>query len=196
MSSTSSTTRGRLTDDRVAEVYDHVLRLLVANGYDNLTMDAVAQAASCSKATLYRQWGGKADLVVGALQCHDDRDDPALLDTGALASDLRAWADRVDDGDLDNGLLVAVVRACATDPELAASVRERILDQSRSGLLAVVDRAVERGEIAADHPAIPHLMTVVGAPFTLRQILEGRPVDAAYLRSYVDAVVLPALGVS
>ena len=57
----------RLSDSREAEVLDLALDLLARNGYGNLTMDAVAAAAHTSKATIYRQWGGKAGLVSAAL---------------------------------------------------------------------------------------------------------------------------------
>jgi AcrR family transcriptional regulator len=44
------------------------LELLAEIGYDQLTMDAVAARAHCSKATIYRRWPGKAELVTTAVR--------------------------------------------------------------------------------------------------------------------------------
>ena len=42
------------------------LQLLQEHGYDRLTVDAVAAAARASKATVYRRWPSKAELVLAA----------------------------------------------------------------------------------------------------------------------------------
>ena len=65
--SDSTATRPRVEGDREQEILDATLDVLADVGYDRLTMDAVAQRARASKATLYRRWNGKARLVVDAL---------------------------------------------------------------------------------------------------------------------------------
>ena len=60
---------------------------------------------------------------------------------------------------------------------------------------AVVDRAVLRGEVAPDCPALRHVDLVLMAPFVLRTLVDDHPADDAYLTDYLDAVLLPALGV-
>jgi AcrR family transcriptional regulator len=66
------------------------LDLLVESGYDQLTMDAVAGRARCSKATIYRRWPGKAELVVTAVRRHAGDPAPAVPDTGTLRGGLLA----------------------------------------------------------------------------------------------------------
>src|ERR1700740_598608 len=51
---------------REAELLAVTLRLLQEHGYDGLTVDAVASAARASKATVYRRWPSKAELVLAA----------------------------------------------------------------------------------------------------------------------------------
>ena len=68
MAEAATVRRSRITPEREAELYAAVLDLLREVGYDALTMDAVAARTRSSKATLYRQWGGKAKLVVRALR--------------------------------------------------------------------------------------------------------------------------------
>ncbi|CAM5422282.1 TetR/AcrR family transcriptional regulator OS=Streptomyces alboniger OX=132473 GN=CP975_14595 PE=4 SV=1 [Streptomyces alboniger] len=60
--------RSRITPEREAELYTAVLDLLREVGYDALTMDAVAARTRSSKATLYRQPGGKPELVAKAVR--------------------------------------------------------------------------------------------------------------------------------
>ncbi len=52
---------------RTDAILDSALELMAATGYDRLTMDAVASRAGASKATIYRRWPGKSELVTAAL---------------------------------------------------------------------------------------------------------------------------------
>src|SRR5919199_170618 len=66
-----------------------ILRLLADVGYGALTMDAVAAQAGVGKATIYRRWRTKEDLVVDTIaELHHL--DSAPPDTGSLEGDLRA----------------------------------------------------------------------------------------------------------
>src|SRR4051812_13391113 len=82
--------RPRIEGDREAEILAATLDLLATAGYDRLTMDAVAAAAKASKATLYRRWSTKAELVIDALQRTGDALHVADPDTGHLRDDLVA----------------------------------------------------------------------------------------------------------
>ena len=62
------------------------LELLAEIGYDKLTIDAVAERAHASKATIYRRWSNKAELVVEALGTQQPNFE--VLDTGSLEGDL------------------------------------------------------------------------------------------------------------
>src|SRR3954470_22028186 len=80
--------RPRIEGDREVEILDAAIEVLADVGYDRLTMDAVAQRAKASKATLYRRWTSKAKLVVEALA--QQKNTPEIPDTGDLRSDLVA----------------------------------------------------------------------------------------------------------
>lgn len=157
-------------------------------------MDAVAQRAHTSKATIYRQWGGKPGLVAASLR--DVKDDDGDFDTGSLRGDLTALAEAIGEVAARNGpLFAAVSHAVLSDPALAAALRECLLEPGYAKLRTVLDRAVSRGEIEAAAPAIAEVPNLFFQAIVGRQVLEGRPVDAGYLVGLVEAVVLPALGV-
>src|ERR671938_713381 len=65
-----------------------ILRLLAEVGYGALTMDAVASEARVGKATIYRRWRTKQDLVVDTIS-ELNRAEAVAPDTGSLEDDLR-----------------------------------------------------------------------------------------------------------
>src|SRR5438270_13606031 len=66
-----------------------ILCLLAEVGYGALTMDAVAAEAGVGKATIYRRWRTKEDLVVDTISdLH--RGEALPPDTGSLEGDLRS----------------------------------------------------------------------------------------------------------
>src|SRR5689334_11946810 len=93
--------RGRSRDDsRDPQILQATAQLLAEVGYDRLTMDAVAARAHAGKATLYRRWSSKGELVVDALGCAAHGETPeAAPDTGSLRGDLEALVKARDVGD-------------------------------------------------------------------------------------------------
>src|SRR3712207_2742373 len=66
-----------------------ILRLLAEVGYSALTMDAVAAEAGVGKATIYRRWRTKEELVVDTVS-ELNREFAVPADTGSVEGDLRA----------------------------------------------------------------------------------------------------------
>ncbi|MBC7632667.1 TetR/AcrR family transcriptional regulator [Aeromicrobium sp.] len=186
----------RLSAERLDELYTGTLKIVSMRGFDNLTMDEIAAATKCSKATLYRQWGSKASLVVQALQC-TAQSRLELADTGSLRGDLRHMFAVRDRGDNDDGtqLMGAILHAMKQDPELAAAVRQEILQPIHERIGTLLQRAINRGEIAEDSPGIPHVNLALMAPFVLQVALTGVEPDDEFLYGYIDGLVLPALGI-
>ncbi|MFJ8142798.1 TetR/AcrR family transcriptional regulator [Streptomyces sp. NPDC096013] len=186
----------RIAPGRLAELYESVLDLLREVGYDALTMEAVAARTKCSKATLYRQWSGKADLVAQAVR-HDTpngaRGDAA--DTGSLKGDLYALTLCRDDARIErnSALMRGLTMAIHSEPEVRDAFRKHVIDRAQEDLRGVLRRAVARGEVHADNQAVDYIMhTLIGA-FVSRRSVEGEAPTQAFLFSYIDAVVLPAL---
>lgn len=193
---TATVRRSRITPEREAELYAAVLDLLREVGYDALTMDAVAARTRSSKATLYRQWGGKAELVVRAMR-HSKPGGIADVDTGSLRGDLRALVAREDDCGMEqnSALMRALAMAVHTNPDLRQAFKELLVEPEMMEFKRVLGRAVERGEIRPDNPALDYIVHMLVGAFATRALIDDLPPTQQFLRSYIDAVVLPALGV-
>ncbi|ORT56610.1 TetR/AcrR family transcriptional regulator [Streptomyces sp. CB03238] len=193
---TAAARRSRISPDREMELYGAVLDLLREGGYDAVTMEGVAARTKCGKATLYRQWKTKSQLVTAAL----DKSRCSLftgIDTGSLAGDLRAAAvAAADRRGRDTELMEAVGQAYLQHPDLRRALRETVINPEVAALDAMLRRGVERGEIAADNPAIAFVAPGFLGVLRIERLFEDRFGGDDALPAYVEAVILPALGIA
>ncbi|MDT0395331.1 MULTISPECIES: TetR/AcrR family transcriptional regulator [Streptomyces] len=196
MSETATVRRSRITPEREAELYGAVLDLLREVGYDAVTMDAVAARTRSSKATLYRQWGGKAELVVRAMRSQKPGG-IADIDTGTLRGDLHAIVGREDDCVMEQNaaLMRALAMAVHMNDDLRQAFKELLVEPEMEEFRRIVRRAVDRGEIRPDNPALEFMVHMLVGAFATRTLIDDLPPTQEFLASYIDAVVLPALGV-
>ncbi|MDI2127257.1 TetR/AcrR family transcriptional regulator [Yinghuangia seranimata] len=184
--------RSRLTSERTAEVLDAVVDILREVGYEALTMDAVAARAKSSKATLYRQWQNKTNLVIAAM--HRAKPVSLTVDTGSLVGDLHAIARSLARfAQPDGELLTAMGHAVMKNPELGDAMREQLIRPEREAFEDLVRRAIDRGELAHRPAATEHCGPILVQQVIHRPVCEGHPVDEDFLISVVDTVILPAL---
>jgi AcrR family transcriptional regulator len=193
----SATRRTRLTPERERELFAAVVELLREVGYEALTMDAVAARTRSSKATLYRQWKGKPELVATALR-HSKSVSTADIDTGSLSGDLHEIIRCHDEAETkrDQELMRGLAHAAFQNEDLFRALRELLIEPELESFRALVQRAVDRGELAADNPArdfVPHML--FGGALA-RPIIEGVDADPEFSHKYIDAVVVPALRLS
>ncbi|AXG81312.1 TetR/AcrR family transcriptional regulator [Streptomyces paludis] len=190
---TTQPRRSKITPEREQEFYEAALDLLREDGYEALTMEGVAARSRCGKSTLYRQWGTKQRLVAAALRgtrCVRLAD----IDTGTLEGDLRAVARSAAlFSARDTSLTHALGHAVLQNPELLRALREALIEPEIAAINAMVRRAVERGEIAADNPAAEFVSVQLSGVIRARPMLEGLPADEAYLTRFIQASILPAL---
>ncbi|MEV7084979.1 TetR/AcrR family transcriptional regulator [Streptomyces sp. NPDC093085] len=186
--------RSKITPERELELFEAVVELLKEGGYSALTMEGVAARSRCGKSTLYRQWGTKPLLVAAALR-GTRRVRLGDIDTGTLEGDLRAavraGADRAG---RDTALVHAVSHAALHNPELLRALREALMEPEIAAVDAMVERAVTRGELAPGNPAAEFLAVQLLGVLRARPTMEGRYADEAYLTRFLEAVVLPGLG--
>jgi AcrR family transcriptional regulator len=187
----SATVRRRVVGDREREILDATLTVLAETGYDRLTMDAVAAEAKASKATLYRRWSSKPQLVVDAVCSHKEH--PPTPDTGTLRGDLlAAYCGLGGLGDARSmAVLAAVVTAMARDAEFAEIYRRDFIGPKQSTMRSVLDRARARGEISDEvdidlvAPALPGIVLH-------RVFLLGDEATPELVARVIDQIILPA----
>lgn len=183
--------RPRVEGDRELEILDATLEVLAEVGYDLLTMDAVATRAKASKATLYRRWNSKPELVVAAITCR--KGESVVPDTGSLRGDLLAAY--CGSGGLDDrifqSVLAAVFTAMVRDPDFAEVYRRDFIGPKIAVSRAIYERARGRGEV---HPETD--LSILGpslAGIVLhRAFLLGDAVTPELVGRVLDEVILPA----
>jgi AcrR family transcriptional regulator len=168
-----------------------ILQLLGEVGYGALTMDAVAAEAGVGKATIYRRWRTKQDLVVDTVSDLNQAW-TVDVDTGSLEGDLRSLVHRMVE-------MMASPVGSATRSLLAAMQHEpALIEAFREGPLAVWRRAYDelwaraqaRGEVGPGLPqSIPAEATT--ALLVQRWMVTREPVDTAYADAVLETVVLP-----
>jgi AcrR family transcriptional regulator len=190
-----TSTSSRLTEEREQEILRATFELLGEVGYEALRLDAVATRARTSKATLYRHWPGKPQLVADAVRtCKQWQQD--VPDTGSLRDDLitlvRGMADHMT-GE-DGPILAGLVMAMRGDPDLAEEMRAVAATKDDLGS-AICARAVDRGQLDCGCKA-GLIEEIVPALLFMQSFGRGGPLDDAYVAHVVDDILLPLLTLS
>ncbi len=183
--------RGRRLDaTRDVALRRAALELLAEQGYDCMTIDALAARAHASKVTIYRRWAGKAELVVDALSSL--KGVPDVPDTGSLRGDLEAMVRQATsrDSQFDAQLMAGLVTALARDDELRQVFRERLVDPRMGTLRQVFERAAARGEIPSDRN-LDLLVRVFPALAVQHLLIFGETVDREFAARVIDDVLMP-----
>ncbi|EFG73985.1 transcriptional regulator, TetR family [Mycobacterium parascrofulaceum ATCC BAA-614] len=135
---------------REAEILAVTLRLLHEHGYDQLTVEAVAGAAHASKATVYRRWPSKAELVLAAF-IEGVRQVALPPNTGTLRGDLLSMGETCGQHGAEHASTIrAVMVEVSRHPALNDALQEQFLKQRKALIQHVLRQAVDRGEISED----------------------------------------------
>ena len=190
----SSRPSGARAMAREQAILDAALSLVIEVGYDRLSMDALAERAHAGKATIYRHWSGKAEVVVEAIRRRKCDAAVPARHTGSLRGDLVATLDCMNSSmsTEDSALLVGVLSAMHKDQELADLMRSQVIDARKDILDEILERAVAAGELKPSTGA-GVVNEVLSAMFFNRLVISGEPIDDAFITHMVDDVVLPLL---
>lgn len=180
---------------RTNEIVAATLELLGELGYERLTIDAVADRIGASKATIYRRWGDKRELVCGALVARsaEHPELPATAET--LRDDLIALI-RLVAGlavDEDASGFASLLAAALRDPVIAEAVGDQALRRRRTDCRDVVQRAIGRGELTDPRQADVLFELVMGRVLTGAMLRLGAGFTEQEQIRFVDAVLLPVL---
>ena len=191
---------GRKRDaTRDPAILDAAIEVLAETGYDGMTIDMVAARAKAGKATLYRRWASKSELVIDAVAClkNADIDMDALPDTGTLRGDLVAMIKphSIEDAERKLQVMGGLVSMLSRHPELADAVRTAVVDPRVRVNRFLLRRAIDRGEIRPDCD-VETLALVSASMAAHRVLILRKPVDRRFLISVIDGVLLPAVGLA
>jgi AcrR family transcriptional regulator len=187
--------RGAALEDAI---HDAVFAELAAVGYAAFTIESVAARAKTGKASIYRRWVTKQDLVLDAFIARfggpDDIVGELLSDTEASTRDLLVrLATRICQISDEAAEIIRAVACEATrDPALAAAVEQKVYRPKHAAFVELLRRGVERGEVRPE--AVRGVYAeALPAMLTYRTILNNQPVTASEAAEIVDCVVMPLI---
>ena len=173
-----------------ASILEAATELFTEVGYDGLCVEGVAARAGVSKATIYRRYPGKVELVIAAAEALGRSVKGPTPDTGSVRGDLRALGRsyrRLLEHSAVGRAIPAMIVARHRDPELADAHRAFCTDR-RVEAAAVVHRGIARGELRSDAD-VELVVDLVAGPLFYRILVNGDPPDDTYVDRQVDAVL-------
>ena len=195
MSSTAESPRlpGRPRSEKAHQaILAAAMDLLLAQGFNGMSMDDVARRAGASKATIYRWWPSKERLALDALATEWAATPPAgPPDRGSLRDDLlarfRPWVRQLNRKPYAR-IVAGLVAEAQTDPEFAEHYREHFVQPRREATRELLVGARDRGEVAADIDLDVTLDLLYGPIY--HRLLHGHaPLTERFAEQVIDHVI-------
>ncbi|HEV2886939.1 MAG TPA: TetR/AcrR family transcriptional regulator [Jatrophihabitans sp.] len=180
-------------------IKDATIAELACGGYGNVTIESVAARAQTGKASIYRRWPTKQELVLDSLD--------ALL-SGPLLS---AQEVELDDSISTRDALLTLVRrisALMSGPGgeamrsiMGESLRDEafcgvfecdFFDPRKQALIRLLERGVRRGEVRPDAVSVL-VPEILAGTLIHRVVLRRRSISDAELVQFVDGLLMPAI---
>ncbi len=178
MTTTSDVPRqlGRPRDPKLDQaLIDATLRLLADGGYSALTMEAVSAAAGVGKATLYRRWPGKEQLVVDAVATlAEPPDAPAGAGVRDELVALLEAIRRKSRSSLAGKIFPRLIGEGVDNPELMRRYRAQVLDPRRERFRVVLQRGVAQGLVRPDLD-LDYAIDLLVGPMAFRNLIRSEP---------------------
>lgn len=184
--------RGRPRDVRTQLAILSATRdLLLEAGYTRLSIEAVAERAGAGKATVYRWWRNKGELVLEAAA--DSIDIGVVPDTGDTRGDLFVAVQQLIDTFSDRLaaiVIFAVIARLEEDPAMAETFRDTAVGPWRRSAMDAIERGIARGDLPTDMDAAFALDVIVGTVFQ-RTLVVPEPITDGLARDLIDLLSQP-----
>lgn len=188
----------KLDESRNSTILFAALEVLAEDGYNGMTMDAVAAKAKAGKGTMYRRWPSKESLVLEAIGKLKEKmvDLKNLPNTGVLRSDLLALFKPQTREETERTLKImsGMASMLSQNRDLSEAVNSVVVGPWLEAYLILIKRAVQRGEVSKsiDSETVAQIIPSMAA---YRAMILRKPFDRQFLLSMIDAVLMPALGI-
>ena len=178
---------GRPRDERASSaITDAALRQLRTNGYGNVTMESVAVEAGVARATIYRRYRDKADLVTAAiagnstLHITDGLSDDPRRD---LITYLDSFEQRYAEGCLE---VVGTLIGMRQEPEALDLHRQRVVAPRMDYTRSLLEQARQLGQLRGDADLDLAVQMLMGSVFARR--VSGVAMTPGWAERAVDAI--------
>jgi AcrR family transcriptional regulator len=180
---------GRPRDARAdAAIMDAAVAVLADRGPAGFTVDEVASRAGCGKATVYRRWPSRAELLVETARRLGL--EPPIVDNGSLRADLEEMLSTLAHKMRDTPagrILPGIIAEASVEPGMRRILAKFIADR-RDRPREVMERGIARGELPADAD-VELILDLLGGTIMYRELIAREVVDRAYLDRLVDKVL-------
>jgi AcrR family transcriptional regulator len=183
----------RRGDALVDAIQEATMAELASTGYDGLTIEGVAERAQTGKASIYRRWPNKLELVLDSLETHMPSMG-TMPNTGSVRGDLLVVLRRIAKhmNTRTGGAMFACMTDIKTHGELAGAVRERLVTPRKKVMFDVLRRGIDRGEVRPE--ALTDRVVELGPTLLYAERMShGRVLRDADVVAIVDDVLIPLL---
>ncbi|MGG4039268.1 TetR/AcrR family transcriptional regulator [Heyndrickxia ginsengihumi] len=170
-------------------IIEATISLLESSGYHSLTMEAIANQAGAGKATIYRWWVNKAELVMEAFKEYMEPQ-VQFEDTNHIREDFRRQLYNLKNV-FDTALgrtVIEIIVDNGTDPKISESFSEFHLQPRRKEAKRILDKGIKRGEIkeSIDKDIV---LDMLYAPVYFRILISKQVIDAVFIDTLLDSVM-------
>ncbi|MFN3256791.1 MAG: TetR/AcrR family transcriptional regulator [Ilumatobacter sp.] len=158
-------------------------------GYGAMTIESIAKRAGVSKATVYRHWDGKLDLIDSALlQIRDSMHIPTSGTVRERVTVMLTWlAEYLADRDR-SGSLPAMISASVYDDSVRA-YHYRFNAGRRQALVDLLDEGLASGELSTGCTDATLLAEMLVGPIFYERLMSSEPFDPQRVPEVVDIVL-------
>jgi AcrR family transcriptional regulator len=162
--------------------------LLESEGFAAVSVEAIAERAGVSKATIYRRWPNRAAVVMDGFLSTVSSEVP-FPHTGHAREDIRIHMRRLAEAFSGKiGRTVAALMAEGqSDPELAGALRSRWLLVRRAEAREILELGIERGELREDID-LEVAVDVLYGPIYYRMLVGHAPLDNGFTDALADHI--------
>jgi AcrR family transcriptional regulator len=186
--------RGRKRSSEAEKaVLDATYDLLLREGLQATTVEAIATRAKVSKATIYKWWPNRASVIMSAFlrEARYALPYPEELKAKDIFDRLQTMA--MEFHGAIGSMICALIAEGQSDPEIAQAFREGYVFARRQQGVELVKQAIEKKLIRKADPNV--VLDLLYAPLYYRLLVGHQPLSEAFIREHVSLAlngILPA----